>query len=79
MATHSSILAQRICKADLSNLVSTLRLIVAKGLAYLSEAMSHAMQGHARLAGHDGELRKKHGLLDEGMANHFCVLATKTP
>ena len=56
MATHSSIRAQRICKADLSNLVSTLSLIVAKGLAYLSEAMSHAMQGHARLAGHDGEL-----------------------
>ena len=56
MTAHSSILAWRICQADLSNLVSTLSPIVAKELAYLSEDMSHAMQGHARLAGHNGEL-----------------------
>ena len=31
-------------------------LVLAEGFAYLSEAMSHAIQGHPRWAGHSEEL-----------------------
>ena len=30
-------------------------LVMVKGLAYLSEAMSHAVQGHPGRMGHSGE------------------------
>ena len=44
-------------------------------LVQLNESMSHAVQGHPRQTGHGGEFWQN----VEGMANHFSILALRTP
>jgi len=42
--------------------------------------MSLAMQGHPRWMDHGGEdVLTKRGPLEKGMANHFSILALRTP
>ena len=51
-------------------------LMVVKGLVYLNEAMSHAVQGHPRQRGYQRVLTKCDPL-EEGMVNHPSVLAMR--
>ena len=53
-------------------------LVVAKELAYINEAMSHAMQIHPRVRV-IVESSEKSCLLEEEMATHFSIRALRTP
>ena len=53
-------------------------LVIAKGLAELNKAMSHAVQGHPRWTGRR-EVLTKSDPREEGMATHTRILAWRTP
>ena len=44
-----------------------------------SMKLSHAVWGHPRWMGHGGEVQTECAPLEEGMANHFSILALRTP
>ena len=52
-------------------------LVIAKGLAELNKAMSHAVQGHPRWTG--CRVLTKSDPREEGMATHTRILAWRTP
>ena len=46
-------------------------------LVYLNETVSQVVQGHPRQMGHGGEFWQNE--LEKGLANHFSILALRTP
>ena len=53
------------------------RLVVAKGLESLREAMSYAVQGHPRRTGHSREFRLNVIHLEKELANHSSIMPRK--
>ena len=73
---HPGLISFRMDWLDLLALVNLITWTTA-----LSNSMklSHAMWGHPRWAGHGGRSLTECGPLEKGMANHFSILALRTP
>ena len=80
MLPHLLVLAMDlIALMSEKTLVMNRCLATGKGLGWLSEATSQAVQGHPGRMGRGEECSQKRAPLEEGMADHFSVLASRTP
>ena len=56
-----------------------MKLIMDHSLVLLNETMSHAHVGPPKMDGSWWRILTKCGPLEEAMANHFSILALRTP